>query len=178
MSAIPRLLVAVASTLVVSVSPCSAQSSSTTAVPAVPAAPAAPPPPAATTTPATEKPEARKTGQDTAGKSKRSKEKKETKTAGFDPKSLLLKLLLTTDDDGDGALSTEEFRRLPLLKELKKERIDSLFAEIDTDRNASLTTDEIGKGFSKITDLAKEKRGLPDDADAAKQAKKLRRLVP
>lgn len=110
-------------------------------------------------------------------KAKREKDDKEGKqSSGFDPKSFLLKLVFNADDDGDGALSTEEFRKVPLLKELKQERVDSLFAEIDTDSNASLNAEEVGKGFGKITNLAKENRALLDDEDAAKQAKKLKRL--
>ncbi len=167
----PRLLTAVASTLVFLSSPSGAQSPGPATTPEAP-----PPKPAAEA--AAEKPESARTGRDAGGKSKRSKEKKEKTTSGFDPKSFLLKLILSADDDGDGALSADEFRRIPLLKELKKERVDSLFADIDTDSNASLDTGEISKGFGKITDLAKEKQADPDDADAARQAKKLKRLMP
>jgi len=114
-------------------------------------------------------------------KSKKEREKKSGKEekaeAGFDPKSFLLKLVLNADDDGDGVLSTTEFRKVPLLKELKKERIDSLFAEIDANTDAGLDAEEIGKGFGKITALVKDNRSLLDDKDAAKQAKKLKRLT-
>lgn len=151
--------------------------------PAVPAAPGAvPAEPTAPKAPAeaepSPKPEVKKSKK--AGK-KSSKEKGESKESkkpsDFDPKSLLLKLIMNSDDDGDGALSLEEFRRLPLLKELKKDRLDEVFAQIDGNSNASLDDKEIGKGFGKITDLIKENREMLDDVDAAKQAKKLKRLT-
>ena len=182
-----RLLVAMATTLAASSLPAGAQSSSPPAAP-----PPAAPPPAAPKAPVkqlesgaraekpevkAEKPEVKQSGKGTGKKSKRDKEKEEKKATGFDPKSFLLKLVLNADEDGDGALSTAEFRKVPLLKELKKERVDSLFADIDADSNASLDAEEIGKGFGKITDLAKESRSLLDDEDAAKQAKKLKRLA-
>lgn len=119
--------------------------------------------------------------QATREKSKKEREKKSGKDekaeGGIDPKSFLLKLVFNADEDGDGVLSTTEFRKVPLLKELKKERVDSLFAEIDANTDAGLDEEEIGKGFGKITALVKDNRSLLDDKDAAKQAKKLKRLT-
>jgi hypothetical protein len=177
-----RLLVAVVSTLAIASSPAGAQSPPPPAAPPPAAPPSAAPEapskqPEEAAAPA-EKPEAKKSKKGGGKKSKREKEEKEEKkSSGFDPKSFLLKLVLNADEDGDGELSTEEFRKVPLLKELKKERVDSLFADIDADTNASLNAEEIGKGFGKITSLAKESRSLLDDEDAAKQAKKLKRLA-
>jgi len=141
-----------------------------------PAEPAPPKTPAAAEP--TQKPEGKKSKKSGKKSSKGKGESKESKKpTDFDPKSLLLKLIMNSDDDGDGALSLEEFRGLPLLKELKKDRLDEVFAQIDANNNASLDDKEIGKGFGKITELAKENRGLLDDPDAAKQAKKLKRLT-
>jgi len=106
---------------------------------------------------------------------KRAKESKAS--LGFDPKSFLIKLVFNADEDGDGILSTEEFREVPLLKELKKERVDSLFSEIDANRDAGLDANEVGKGFGKITSLAQEGRDALDDEDVAKQTKKAKRLL-
>lgn len=140
--------------------------------------PAAPPEKPASAAPV-EKPAAKKSKKEKEREKKAKREKGEKsgkESSGFDPKSFLLKLVFNADDDGDGVLSTEEFRKVPLLKELKKERVDSLFAEIDADSNATLDAEEVGKGFGKITSFAKENRALLDDEDAAKQAKKLKRL--
>ena len=139
------------------------------------------PPAAATESPEkaapTEKPAPKKSKQAREREKKAKAAKAAKPSTGFDPKSFLLKLVLMADEDGDGALSAEEFRKVPLLKELKTERVDSLFAEIDADTNASLNSEEIGKGFGKITNLAKENRALLDDADASKQTKKLKQLA-
>ena len=170
-----RLLLAVVTTLAASSAPAGAQSPTPPAAPP-PASPQGPDKQPEAGAPA-EKPEGKKAVQNTGKKSKRAKEKEEKRNPGFDPKSFLLKLVLNADEDGDGALSTGEFRKVPLLKELKKERVDSLFADIDADSNASLSAEEIGKGFGKITDLARENRSRLDDEDAAKQAKKLKRLA-
>jgi hypothetical protein len=174
-----RLLVAAASTLAL-LSPTPAGAQAPTPVPPTtppPAAPAAPSKKSPAVAPA-EKPEARKSKKQSGKKSKQDKESKEEKrSSSFDPKSFLLKLVLAADEDGDGRLDTAEFQKAPLLKELKKERVESLFAEIDTDSNAVLDEEEISKGFGKITSLAKESRESLDTADAEKQAKKLKRLA-
>jgi hypothetical protein len=176
MSGSLRLLLAVVSSLAVSSPPAGAQSPPPLPPAPPPAAPEAPPKQPEVVAPA-EKPEVKKSQKGGGKKSKRAKEEEEKKKSAFDPKSFLLKLVLNADEDGDGELSLGEFRKVPLLKELKKERVDSLFADIDTDTNASLNAEEIGKGFGKITSLAKESRSLLDDEDAAKQAKKLKRLA-
>jgi len=149
--------------------------------PSAPGAPAAPkpaPPVEIKTKAEVVKPKEKPAPKKTAGnRQKKSKKKEESSAASFDPKSLLVKLVMNADSDGDGMLSTEEFRKVPLLKELKKERVDSLFADIDADQNAKLDADEIGQGFGKITALAKDSRSMIDDGEAAKQAKKISRLT-
>lgn len=96
-----------------------------------------------------------------------------------------MKLVLAADEDDDGALSTREFRQVPLLKEIKKERIDSLFAEIDENKDARLDADEVSKGLGKMTNLAKDgSRAALDGIDGedgeedalARQLKKLKGL--
>jgi len=146
--------------------------------------PATPPPAIATPTPST--PPKKQKKEKTAEKTKKTK-KDEKSSSPLDPKNFLVKLILNADEDGDGTLSLQEFRQVPLLKELKQERIDSLFAEIDGDLNASLSTEEIGQGLGKITGLAKESRtpakskrddNESEDGDALnRQARKLKELI-
>lgn len=99
------------------------------------------------------------------------------KTAGTNPKSFLLKLIQNADKDGSGGLSVDEFRQLPLLNDLKQERVDSLFGDIDTNADGSLSPEEIGNGFGSITSLAKEGKSLLDEKDAARLVKKFKSLV-
>ncbi len=138
-----------------------------------PASPVAPnPAPAAPAAGKTKEKPAPATAQQPA-----KKDKKEPAAENFDPNALLLKLVFNADNDRDGVLSLSEFRKVPLLKELKKDQVNTLFAEIDANGDAGLDAEEVGKGFGKISALLKDSRSLLDDKDAAKQAKKLKRLT-
>jgi hypothetical protein len=143
-----------------------------------PAGPEAAPPPS-------EKPPTKKPKKNRSSAKDKKEKKSESDSSGFNPKSFLMKLVLAADEDDDGALSTTEFRQVPLLKEIKKERIDSLFAEIDENKDARLDADEVSKGFGKMTNLAKDGsrtaldavEGADGEEDAiARQLKKLKGL--
>lgn len=104
--------------------------------------------------------------------------KKEKTKDGLDATALLAKLALKVDKDGDGALSQAEFRKLPLIKEVKKERIASLFRDLDEDGDGLLAVEEISGGFGKILELAKDetaavkKSGTPKKEKDKKEKKK------
>ena len=143
-----------------------------------PAEPEAAPPPS-------EKPPTKKPKKNRSSTKAKKEKKTDSDESGFNPKSFLLKLVLAADEDDDGALSTHEFRQVPLLKEIKKERIDSLFAEIDENKDARLDADEVSKGLGKMTNLAKDgSRAALDGIDGedgeedalARQLKKLKGL--
>lgn len=143
-----------------------------------PAGPEAAPPPS-------EKPPTKKPKKNRSSTKAKKEKKTDNDGSGFNPKSFLMKLVLAADEDDDGALSTHEFRQVPLLKEIKKERIDSLFAEIDENKDARLDADEVSKGLGKMTNLAKDGgRAALDSIDSedgeedalARQLKKLKGL--
>ena len=140
-----------------------------------PAGPEAAPPPS-------EKPPTKKPKKNRSSTKAKKEKKTDQEGSGFNPKSFLMKLVLAADEDDDGALSTNEFRQVPLLKEIKKERIDSLFAEIDENKDARLDADEVSKGLGKMTNLAKDgSRAALDSIDGeedalARQLKKLKGL--
>lgn len=143
-----------------------------------PAGPEAAPPPS-------EKPPTKKPKKNRSSTKAKKEKKTDQEGSGFNPKSFLMKLVLAADEDDDGALSTNEFRKVPLLKEIKKERIDSLFAEIDENKDARLDADEVSKGLGKMTNLAKDgSRAALDSIDGedgeedalARQLKKLKGL--
>jgi hypothetical protein len=172
------ILPAMALTLALSPAPATAQSPTPAPPPADAPAEVAPDPKTPPRTVAPEEKPAPKKSKKERDREKKEKRAKEQKTpSGFDPKSFLIKLIFAADEDGDGILSTGEFRQVPLLKELKTERVDSLFAEIDADSNEGLDAAEVGQGFGKITSLAKEGRASLDDEDAGKQAKKVKGLL-
>ncbi len=134
--------------------------------------------------PPSEKPPTKKPKKNRSSTKNKKEKKTDQEGSGFNPKSFLIKLVLAADEDDDGALSTNEFRQVPLLKEIKKERIDSLFAEIDENKDARLDADEVSKGLGKMTNLAKDGSraaldglesddGEEDDA-LARQLKKLK----
>ena len=143
-----------------------------------PAGPEAGPPPS-------EKPPTKKPKKNRSSTKAKKEKKTDSDGSGFNPKSFLMKLVLAADEDDDGALNTHEFRQVPLLKEIKKERIDSLFAEIDENKDARLEADEVSKGLGKMTNLAKDGgRAALDGIDGeegeedalARQLKKLKGL--
>jgi type IV secretory pathway VirB10-like protein len=143
-----------------------------------PAEPEAAPPPS-------EKPPTKKPKKNRSSTKAKKEKKTDSDGSGFNPKSFLMKLVLAADEDDDGALSTHEFRQVPLLKEIKKERIDSLFGEIDENKDARLDADEVSKGLGKMTNLAKDgSRAALDSIDGedgeedalARQLKKLKGL--
>lgn len=91
-------------------------------------------------------------------------------------KAKLTQLVLKSDKDKNGSLDLAEFRSMPLLRQVKKDKLDGLFAEVDADSNAMISSEELGKGLPKITELLVKER-LGDDAKTGRDAKKIKRLL-